>query len=77
MRTNACNCFRVMFPNPASRYPIKKYNYLVPGIFPITPPNIDEDLDSSVTNKIKKLQEYVSKNPQRVAKVNLLILSRI
>lgn len=54
---------------PASKQAVKRYNLLVPDIFPITPPRVDEDLPAAVIKKIEKLGEYLSKNQQRATKV--------
>ena len=66
---SSVSCFGAVFPKPASKFPVKRYNFLVPDIFPIKPVHVDEDLPNSVKKKIEKLQEYVSKNSERAPKV--------
>ncbi|GMH37323.1 hypothetical protein BSKO_05196 [Bryopsis sp. KO-2023] len=72
-----CMCFGRMLPKPASKFPVKRYNILVPDIFPIKPPQVDEDLPSFTIKKIEKLEEYVTKNPQRASKVSRRLDRRI
>jgi protein EFR3 len=61
-----CNCFGIA---ASSKRPIKRYNLLVPDIFPRTEPPFNEKIDSSIERKIKKLADYVAKNPHRGPKV--------
>jgi hypothetical protein len=62
----SCNCFGIA---ASSKVPVKRYNLLVPDIFPRQAPAFDEGLDASITRKIKKLVEYVELNPHRAPKV--------
>jgi len=62
---------------PASRYPVKRYNILVPGIFPLKPPSIDEDLPYSTAKKLEKLHEYIKHNPKNTSKVSRRLERRI
>eukprot|EP00210_Caulerpa_lentillifera_P007273 g6955.t1 len=71
-----CNCFGLS-PMPASKFPVKRYNYLVPGIFPLTPPAIDEDLPAWIGKKLEKLHEYIQLNPKNTAKVSRRLERRI
>ena len=66
---SSVSCFGRVLPKPASKFPVKRYNFLVPDIFPIKPVSVDADLPSAVKKKIEKLQEYVSKNSERAPKV--------
>lgn len=71
-----CNCFGLS-PMPASRYPVKRYNILVPGIFPLKPPSIDEDLPYATGKKLEKLHEYIKHNPKNTSKVSRRLERRI
>jgi hypothetical protein len=61
----SCSCV----PPPASQKPRKIYNVLVPDVFPANPPPADEPVPGSIKRKIGKLQEYVQRNPGKIAKV--------
>ena len=63
-----CNCFGIA---ASSKRPVKRYNLLVPDIFDGTPPVFGEELEAGTQRKIKKLAEYVEKNPHRGPKVRL------
>ena len=60
------NCFGLA---ASSRVPVKRYNLLVPDIFPKTPPASVDALDPSTQRKIKKLSEYLENTPLRIPKV--------
>jgi hypothetical protein len=61
-----CNCFGVA---SAARVPVKRYNLLVPDVFPVTEPAFDRPLGIAIERKIKKLGEYLDKNEHRAPKV--------
>ena len=61
-----CNCFGIA---SSSRFPVKRYNLLVPDIFPKKQPEVSERVDASTERKYKKLYEYIAKNPHRGPKV--------
>lgn len=61
----SCSCI----PPPASLKPRKIYNLLVPDVFSLTAPPLDEPVNTSTKRKIGKLQEYVQKNPGKAGKV--------
>ena len=66
-----CNCFGIA---ASSRKPVKRYNLLVPEIFPKQSPPCQEKIDVSTERKLKKLYEYVEKNLSRGPKVSFLVL---
>lgn len=61
-----CNCFGVA---SAARVPVKRYNLLVPDVFPVTEPPFDRPLGITVERKVRKLADYLDKNEHRVPKV--------
>lgn len=61
-----CNCFGVA---TAARVPVKRYNLLVPDVFPVVEPPFDKPLGITIERKIKKLAEYLDKNEFRAPKV--------
>ncbi len=61
-----CNCFGIA---ASSKFPVKRYNLLVPDIFPRKPPAFADRIDPATERKYKKLYEYVEKNPHRGEKV--------
>lgn len=61
-----CNCFGVA---AAARVPVKRYNLLVPDVFPVVEPSFDHPLGITIERKIKKLAEYLDKNEHRAPKV--------
>ena len=63
------SCFGLL-PTASSRRPVKRYNLLVPDIFPRTEPPFQDKVDSSIDRKIKKLADYLDKNPHRGPKVH-------
>ena len=65
-----CNCFGIA---ASSKRPIKRYNLLVPDIFPRSEPTFTDKVDSSTERKIKKLGDYLEKNPHRGPKVKRLL----
>ncbi len=62
----SCNCFGVA---AASKVPVKRYNLLVPDIFPRAAPPFTPGADPAAERKCKKLLEYLEKNPHRIPKV--------
>lgn len=60
-----CNCFGIA---AASKVPVKRYNLLVPDIFPRHAPPLTMGVDLSMERKYKKLYEYLEKNPHRIPK---------
>ncbi|KAK9811710.1 hypothetical protein WJX72_008813 [[Myrmecia] bisecta] len=69
-----CNCFGIA---ASSKRPIKRYNLLVPDIFPRKQPSFSDKLDSSIERKIKKLFEYLEKNVHRGPKVSRRLARKI
>ena len=67
-----CNCFGIA---SSSRFPVKRYNLLVPDIFPKKNPDVSPKVEASTERKYKKLTEYVEKNPHRGPKVRSIPLS--
>lgn len=61
-----CNCMGVA---TAAKVPVKRYNLLVPDIYPVVEPDVHKPLSSSVERKIKKLSEYLERNEHRAPKV--------
>lgn len=61
-----CNCFGMA---SAARVPVKRYNLLVPDVFPVVEPTFGKPLGITVERKIKKLAEYLEKNEHRAPKV--------
>ena len=53
---------------------MKRYNLLVPDIFPKKEPEVSERVDASTERKYKKLNEYIAKNPHRGPKVPLILI---
>ena len=53
----------------SSKRPVKRYNLLVPDIFPAKPQAFTDKIDPSTERKIKKLYEYLDKNLHRCPKV--------
>lgn len=66
-----CNC---MGAAAASRRPVKRYNLLVPDIFPKTEPPFDQPVDATTERKFKKLVNYLEKTHERAPKVSILTL---
>lgn len=56
---------------------MKRYNILVPGIFPLKPPSVDADLPQSTRRKLEKLHEYIQNNPKNTSKVSRRLERRI
>ncbi|BDA44648.1 probable protein SEMI-ROLLED LEAF 2 at N-terminal half [Coccomyxa sp. Obi] len=69
-----CNCFGIA---ASSKFPVKRYNLLVPDIFPRKPPAFADRTDAATERKYKKLCEYVDKNPHRGAKVSRRLARRL
>lgn len=69
-----CNCFGIA---ASSKRPIKRYNLLVPDIFPRSEPSFTDKVDSSTERKIKKLGDYLEKNPHRGPKVSRRLARRV
>lgn len=62
----ACDCFGYA---SASRRPVKRYNLLVPDVFPKKEPPLDRPVDATTERKFKRLFEYLQKTPSRGPKV--------
>jgi hypothetical protein len=61
-----CNCLGMA---SAAKVPVKRYNLLVPDIFPVVEPSFQKPLSPSIERKIKKLGEYLERNEHRAPKV--------
>ena len=44
---------------------------MVPDVFPLQPPKLEEPLPTGIKRKIGKLEEYLQKSPARAAKVGM------
>lgn len=66
-----CNCCGIAATSVA---PVKRYNDLVPDAFPKSEPPLDAPVDAATKRKLKKLVEYVDKNPQRGPKASSFTL---
>jgi len=64
----SCNCFGVA---TAARVPVKRYNLLVPAIFPVTEPNAHKPVSIGVEKNIKRLSDYLERNEHRIPKVRI------
>lgn len=64
-----CNCFGVA---TAAKVPVKRYNLLVPAIFPVTEPNPAKPLGIGTEKNIKRLSDYLERNEHRIPKVSLM-----
>ena len=65
----SCNCFGVA---TAARVPVKRYNLLVPAIFPVTEPNVHKPVSIGVEKNIKRLSDYLERNEHRIPKVRIV-----
>lgn len=65
---NNCGCFNSLAA--ASVVPVKRYNQLVPAIFPKGSAEPDAVQNPAVIKQMAKLLEYVQKNPERGPKVH-------
>ena len=63
-----CNC-SCLGPTAAAKVPVKRYNLLVPAIFPVTEPNWTKPLGIATEKNIKRLSEYLERNEHRIPKV--------
>jgi hypothetical protein len=61
-----CNCFGVA---TAAKVPVKRYNLLVPAVFPVTEPNPNKPLSVGVEKNINRLSDYLERNEHRIPKV--------
>ena len=61
-----CNCLGVA---AASKRPVKRYNLLVPDVFPKKEPAFDTAVDAATERQYKRVFEYLEKMPSRVPKV--------
>ena len=66
-----CNCFGVA---TAAKVPVKRYNLLVPAVFPVTEPNPNKPLSVGVDKNINRLSDYLERNEHRIPKVCLKLL---
>eukprot|EP00889_Picochlorum_renovo_P008445 jgi/Picre1/35475/NNA_002937.t1 len=62
-----CNCFGVA---TAAKVPVKRYNLLVPAVFPVTEPSPTKKLLVGVEKNIKRLSDYLERNEHRIPKVS-------
>eukprot|EP00887_Chlorella_sp_A99_P006324 scaffold3.g6324.t1 len=69
-----CNCFGVA---TAAKVPVKRYNLLVPDIYPVVEPPFDRPLGIAIERKVKKLAEYVERNEHRAPKVSRRLARRL
>lgn len=69
----SCNCLGVA---TAARVPVKRYNLLVPDIYPVVEPPFDRPLGVPIERKFKKLGEYLERNEHRAPKVGWRRLQR-
>jgi len=72
--TEGCNCLGF---KTASEAPVKRYNLLVPAVFPLEQPDYQKDLPNGVQKKMKKLGEYLEKYPERSEKVSRRLERRL
>lgn len=63
-----CNCFGVA---AAAKVPVKRYNFLVPAIYPTIEPSYEKPFTLNTEKALKKLVEYLERNEHRVPKVRL------
>lgn len=62
-----CNCLGVA---TAARVPVKRYNFLVPSVYRAEKDiSLGKPSGPGVDRSIKKLGEYLNRNPHRVPKV--------
>eukprot|EP01025_Chloroclados_australasicus_P023312 TRINITY_DN2367_c1_g1_i3.p1 TRINITY_DN2367_c1_g1~~TRINITY_DN2367_c1_g1_i3.p1 ORF type:complete len:847 (-),score=75.95 TRINITY_DN2367_c1_g1_i3:478-2946(-) len=66
-----CGC------SPASVAPVKRYNILVPDVFPRTEPDVNYPISEGTKKKIKKLYEYVEHTPERIPKVSRRLMRKV
>lgn len=71
----SCGCLGSLAA--ASVVPVKRYNQLVPALFPDGGVSPDQPMDPAVAKQINKLLEYMVKNPQRGAKVSRRLARRL
>ncbi|KAL4536689.1 hypothetical protein Ndes2437B_g06092 [Nannochloris sp. 'desiccata'] len=71
-----CNC-SCLGPTAAAKVPVKRYNLLVPAIFPVTEPNWTKPLGISTEKNIKRLSEYLERNEHRIPKVSRRLARRL
>ena len=62
----ACNWFGVA---AAAKVPVKRYNLLVPALYPVKEPDLDKTLGITEEKNFKKVAEYLERNVHRVPKV--------
>jgi hypothetical protein len=66
-RADPPHCFLVP---PSLQVPVKRYNTLVPDIFPVAPPKFGPPPDAAAARKLGKLGEYLACNPHRAPKAS-------
>jgi len=66
-RADPPRCFLVP---PSLQVPVKRYNTLVPDIFPVAPPKFGPPPDAAAARKLGKLGEYLACNPHRAPKAS-------
>lgn len=70
-------CFGKLCATQASKQPVKRYNRLVPDVFPPQCPDVYQPLTSAVARKIEKVQSYAGENLQNAPKVSRRLDRRI
>lgn len=62
---STCTCLGVA----AAKVPVKRYNLLVPAIYPTIEPSYDKPFNMHTEKALKKLMEYLERNEHRIPKV--------
>lgn len=53
----------------AAKVPVKRYNLLLPAIYPVTEPAFDKAIPINSERAIKKVSDYLESNEHRIPKV--------
>lgn len=70
-----CNCLGVA---TAARVPVKRYNFLVPSVYRAEKDvSLGKPTGPGVDRGIKKLCEYLARNPHRVPKVGAWLCQEV
>jgi hypothetical protein len=63
----------------AAKVPVKRYNLLLPAIYPVTEPEFDKAIPVNTERAIKKVSDYLESNEHRIPKVcfigNIAVIS--
>jgi hypothetical protein len=63
----------------AAKVPVKRYNLLLPAIYPVTEPEFGKAIPVNTERAIKKLSDYLESNEHRIPKVfcivNIVVIS--